>query len=130
MLHMYIYINSLYTSWKKSVLLTGQIKMKSFVFYHFLTDVVEITNKVINSPPVSYLLAKLQILGTKKLIKPNARNVYIQQLIMHKNSSLMELYWQWVLNDWSNHSTEHRIMAHRCLYNVHIKQWQVRSQET
>ena len=39
----------------------------------FLTDAVEITNEDINSPLVSYLLAKLQQLESKIMVRPNSR---------------------------------------------------------
>ena len=40
----------------------------------FLTDAVEVTNEDINSPLVSYLLAKVQRLEAKMMAKPNVRN--------------------------------------------------------
>jgi len=39
----------------------------------FLTDAVEVTNEDINSPLVSYLLAKLQQLESKIMVRPNSR---------------------------------------------------------
>ena len=39
-----------------------------------LTDAVEVTNEDINSPLVSYLLAKVQRLEAKMMAKPNVRN--------------------------------------------------------
>ena len=39
----------------------------------FLTDAVEVTNEDINSPLVSYLLAKLQQLESKIVVRPNSR---------------------------------------------------------
>ena len=40
----------------------------------FLTDAVEATDEDINSPLVSYLLAKLQRLEAKMMVRPNIRN--------------------------------------------------------
>ena len=40
----------------------------------FLTDAVEVTDEDINSPLVSYLLAKVQRLEAKVMAKPNVRN--------------------------------------------------------
>ena len=40
----------------------------------FLTDAMEATNEDINSPLVSYLLAKLQRLEAKMMVRPNIRN--------------------------------------------------------
>ena len=40
----------------------------------FLTDAVEVNDEDINSPLVSYLLAKVQRLETKMMAKPNVRN--------------------------------------------------------
>ena len=40
----------------------------------FLTDAVEVTDKDINSPLVSYLLAKVQRLESKIMVRPNIRN--------------------------------------------------------
>ena len=40
----------------------------------FLTDAVEVTDEDINSPLVSYLLAKLQQLESKMMVRPNIRN--------------------------------------------------------
>ena len=40
----------------------------------FLTDTVEVTDEDINSPLVSYLLAKVQRLEAKMMAKPNVRN--------------------------------------------------------
>ena len=40
----------------------------------FLTDAVEVTDEDINSPLVSYLLAKVQRLEAKMMAKPNVRN--------------------------------------------------------
>ena len=39
----------------------------------FLTDAVEVTDEDINSPLVSYLLAKLQQLESKIMVRPNSR---------------------------------------------------------
>ena len=44
----------------------------SFVIF---TDAMEVTDEDINSPLVSYLLAKVQRLETKMMAKPNIRNV-------------------------------------------------------
>ena len=40
----------------------------------FLTDAVEVTDEDINSPLVSYLMAKLQQLESKMMVRPNIRN--------------------------------------------------------
>ena len=40
----------------------------------FLTDAVEVTDEDFNSPLVSYLLAKLQRLESKIMVRPNIRN--------------------------------------------------------
>jgi len=40
----------------------------------FLTDAIEVTDEDINSPLVSYLLAKLQQLESKIMVRPNIRN--------------------------------------------------------
>ena len=40
----------------------------------FLTDAVEVTDEDINSPLVSYLLAKVQRMEAKMMVKPNIRN--------------------------------------------------------
>jgi len=40
----------------------------------FLTDAMEVTDEDINSPPVSCLLAKLQQLESKIMVRPNIRN--------------------------------------------------------
>ena len=40
----------------------------------FLTDAMEATNEDINSPLVSYLLAKVQRLEAKMMVRPNIRN--------------------------------------------------------
>ena len=40
----------------------------------FLTDAVEVTDEDINSPLISYLLAKVQRLESKIMIRPNIRN--------------------------------------------------------
>ena len=40
----------------------------------FLADAVEVTDEDINSPLVSYLLAKVQRLEAKMMAKPNVRN--------------------------------------------------------
>ena len=40
----------------------------------FLTDAVEVTDDDINSPLVSYLLAKVQRLEAKMMVRPNIRN--------------------------------------------------------
>ena len=39
-----------------------------------LTNAVEVTDEDINSPLVSYLLAKVQRLESKIMVKPNIRN--------------------------------------------------------
>ena len=43
-------------------------------FLFFLTDAVEVTDEDINSPLISYLLAKVQRLETKMMAKPSIRN--------------------------------------------------------
>ena len=43
-------------------------------FAIFLADAVEVTDEDINSPLVSYLLAKVQRLEAKMMAKPNVRN--------------------------------------------------------
>ena len=40
----------------------------------FLTDAVDVTDEDINSPLVSYLLAKVQRLESKMMVRPNIRN--------------------------------------------------------
>ena len=54
------------------------IKMKIFTLLMFviifLTDAVEVTDEDINSPLVSYLLAKVQRLESKIMVRPNNRN--------------------------------------------------------
>ena len=53
------------------------IKIQVFIlsfFVIFLTDTVEVTDEDINSPLVSYLLAKVQRLEAKMMAKPNVRN--------------------------------------------------------
>ena len=40
----------------------------------FLTDAVEVTDEDVNSPLVSYLLAKVQRLEAKMIAKPSVRN--------------------------------------------------------
>ena len=40
----------------------------------FLTDAMEVTDEDINSPLVSYMLAKLQRLESKIMVRPNIRN--------------------------------------------------------
>ena len=47
--------------------------MLSFFAVIFLTDAVEVTDEDINSPLVSYLLAKLQQLESKIMVRPNIR---------------------------------------------------------
>ena len=44
------------------------------LFVILLTDAVEVTDEDINSPLVSYLLAKVQRLEAKTMVKPNVRN--------------------------------------------------------
>ena len=44
------------------------------VSFFFLTDAVEVTDEDINSPLVSYLLAKVQRLESKIMVRPNIRN--------------------------------------------------------
>ena len=46
----------------------------SIIAYIFLADAVEVTDEDINSPLVSYLLAKVQRLESKIMIRPNIRN--------------------------------------------------------
>ena len=54
------------------------MKMKIFTLSLFvtifLTDAMEVTDEDINSPLVSYLLAKLQRLESKFMVRPNIRN--------------------------------------------------------
>ena len=54
------------------------MKVKIFILplflFTFLTDAVEVTNEDINSPLVSYLLAKVQQLEAKMMVRPNIRN--------------------------------------------------------
>ena len=54
------------------------MKISIFIFslciVAILTDAVEVTNEDINSPLVSYLLAKVQRLESKMMVKPNVRN--------------------------------------------------------
>ena len=54
------------------------MKIKTFILLLFIavffTDAAEITNDDINSPLVSYLLAKLQRLESKMMVRPNIRN--------------------------------------------------------
>ena len=58
--------------------LVSWLKMKIFLFtlsfIIFLADAVEVTDEDINSPLVSYLLAKVQRLEAKVMAKPNVRN--------------------------------------------------------
>ena len=49
------------------------IFMLSFFAVIFFTDAVEVTDEDINSPLVSYLLAKLQQLESKIMVRPNIR---------------------------------------------------------
>ena len=49
------------------------IFMLSFFAVIFLTDAVDVTDEDINSPLVSYLLAKLQQLESKIMVRPNIR---------------------------------------------------------
>ena len=51
-----------------------QIFILSLFIAIFLTDAVEVTDEDINSPLVSYLLAKVQQLEAKMMAKPNIRN--------------------------------------------------------
>jgi len=57
---------------------TFTLKMKllllMIILIIFLTDAVEVTDEDINSPLVSYLLAKVQRLEAKMMAKPNVRN--------------------------------------------------------
>ena len=46
----------------------------SLCIFAILTDAEEVTNEDINSPLVSYLLAKVQRLESKMMVKPNVRN--------------------------------------------------------
>ena len=54
------------------------MKIKTFTLLLFiaifLTDAADVTNDDINSPLVSYLLAKLQQLESKMMVRPNIRN--------------------------------------------------------
>ena len=51
-----------------------QVFTLSILFIILLTDAVEVTDEDINSPLVSYLLAKVQRLEAKMMAKPNVRN--------------------------------------------------------
>ena len=55
------------------------MKIKTFILLLFfvisLTDAVEVTDEDINSPLVSYLLAKVQRLESKIMVRPNIRNI-------------------------------------------------------
>ena len=53
-----------------------KIKISIFLLFTviFLTDAVEVTDEDINSPLVSYLLAKVQRLESKIMVRPNIRN--------------------------------------------------------
>ena len=44
------------------------------ISFFFLTDAVEVNDEDINSPLISYLLAKVQRLEAKMMAKPNVRN--------------------------------------------------------
>ena len=61
-------------------MITGELIMKMSIFIVslciviFLTDAVEVTDEDINSPLVSYLLAKVQQLEAKMMVRPNIRN--------------------------------------------------------
>ena len=48
--------------------------MLSLLVVIFLTDAVEVTDEDINSPLASYLLAKVQRLESKVMVRPNIRN--------------------------------------------------------
>ena len=54
------------------------MKIKIFMLFLFiaifLTDAVDITDEDINSPIISYLLAKVQRLEAKSMVRPNIRN--------------------------------------------------------
>ena len=54
------------------------MKFKLFILplflFNFLTDAVEVTDEDINSPLLSYLLAKVQRLEAKSIMSPNIRN--------------------------------------------------------
>ena len=54
------------------------LKIKAFIllfcFVISLTDAVEVTDEDVNSPLVSYLLAKVQRLESKIMVRPNIRN--------------------------------------------------------
>ena len=54
------------------------MKMKILILplflYIFLTNAAEISNEDINSPLVSYLLAKVQRLEAKMMVRPSIRN--------------------------------------------------------
>ena len=51
-----------------------QIFILSLFIVIFLTDTVEVTDEDINSPLVSYLLAKVQRLEAKMMVRPSIRN--------------------------------------------------------
>ena len=54
------------------------MKTKTFALLLFIaifyTDAAEVTDEDINSPLLSYLLAKLQRLESKMMVRPNIRN--------------------------------------------------------
>ena len=51
-----------------------KILIVQLFLFIFLTDAVEVTDEDINSPLVSYLLAKVQRLEAKMMVRPNIRN--------------------------------------------------------
>ena len=51
-----------------------KILLVPLFLYIFVTDAMEVTDEDINSPLVSYLLAKLQRLEAKMMARPNIRN--------------------------------------------------------
>ena len=51
-----------------------KILVLPLLLFIFLTDAVEVTDEDINSPLVSYLLAKVQRLEAKMMVRPNIRN--------------------------------------------------------
>ena len=63
------------------------MKIKIFIFLLFtvifLTDAVELTDEDINSPLVSYLLAKVQRLESKIMVRPNIRNTRQTTVLNH-----------------------------------------------
>ena len=75
-----MYMHIQYTITACTISLITGVKMKTSIFalslfaVIFLTDAVEVTDEDINSPLVSYLLAKVQRLEAKMMAKPNVRN--------------------------------------------------------